>query len=234
MATSLNRIDLVDHLLAVDDLAKDSVNAIEVGWRRIWRDDEELRTTGVGVGGFCHREHVRLVLQTVVCFIANGPRGLGARGLRGGCCTVAVPVPYGSVAASSVAVGEVATLEHEARDDSVVCCGVIGTVPYEFLEVLYMRWGVVAVQFDGDFTSFERPICIGPGHLKHDVLAICSRRTEDRNSSKNQQHCSTEGKHASNGWGSVSHQRRECCFADACILHFVSKVVVQCVGTLIV
>ena len=64
------------------DLSKHGVDSIEpIMMLNIIRYQEELRTTGVGLRSFGHRNDARIMLETVVCFVRNGPRSLLAFGL---------------------------------------------------------------------------------------------------------------------------------------------------------
>ena len=130
------------------------------------------------------------------------------------------------MAARAITVGEIAALKHEISNDTVENSGIIRSVSNEFFEIFNVRWSSVSVQLNGEFTSFKRTVCIGPRHLKDDILTIDFRSAENRYCRKNQQQTGSKCKHATQRRGAVSNKARKHCFADSSVLHLIEEVVV--------
>jgi len=117
--------------LSIGDLAKDDVLAVQPGGDN--GGDEELRTVGIGTG-IGHGEHTRLgmgLLEVLVCELLTVDR----------------------LATRAISTSEVATLQHELRNDSVERAALVAEAfltGAEGSEVLGGFGDYVVVEFEVD------------------------------------------------------------------------------------
>ena len=218
-------------LTAVGDGAKHRVLPVEpiraLSVVAVLGNEEELAAARVRGIGLRHGDGAHIVKATVVDFIRQGVLRLSAvTGRRLG-LAVAVAMPRGRIAAGTVAVLEIAALDHEAVDDAVEDGPVVGP----FVHVLEEGGGVggrVGVNLNRHVAGAVGAVRIGPrqGHAHHFVAG--QRRTAAglaEGKEHGQEHHAHEPK-GGEGRCSVLQERWNEVLTDALLVHLVEQVVV--------
>lgn len=139
----------LDDILSADDLTEDDVLAVQPGAGN--GGDEELRSVGV-LASVSHGQEVGLVVSVEEVLVSK---------------LFAVD----GLATSAVVVGEVTSLDHEVRDDSVEDSSSVAETllaSAESAEVLSSLGDLVRVQLEGDslgLTVVDRDVEVDLGHF---------------------------------------------------------------------
>ena len=210
------------------DASKHRVNAVQPTGTfpvvAVVRDKEELAASRVRGACLRHGDGADLVLEPVVRLIWNGVCGRTAICFRNRIVTVAIAEPLCSVPACTVAVGEIAPLNHEVVNDSMEDGVVVIAVLDQEFEVLDVNGSLVWIQLNGHRTRVGTTV---PTEFQLNDVGGRVRLVGHVDERQNQHARHENSNDARRRWRAVVEKPRECGLADALVLHFVEQIVVQ-------
>ncbi len=167
------------------------------------------------------------MVEAVVGFIGDGVGVFWTVSLHAAVLTIAVTKPLGSVSAGAVAVGEIATLNHEIIDDTMEDGTVVITVFDEEFEVLNVGRSCLRIEFNGHRAAVGAAI---PRQFQINDVGGGVGSVGQVDHGKDEDSGQEYGHDAGRRRGTFVEKARETGFADAFVLHFIEQFIVSPVG----